>query len=170
MNEEEKTAQIIGYDSPNSSVEIPIYANQDFIITCIRQNSFQNANSINSISFSLHSSLQTIEKEAFCGSTIESLFIPASVTELQHGWSDNAHNLQKVGVSSWNKYYKSYDSGLFVVEKPYKLIFVSRGLKKVEIPPDIQFISPYAFKNSNVETIFIPSSVEDIESYTFANL
>ena len=178
LNKETKTAEVIKYkeffysnEEDLSNVFIPLsitHKNEEFIIQSIKNNSFKAA-SINSIQFPPDSKILTIEK-AFAFSTIHSISIPPSVTELKDGWCCNTPLLSKVTVMKNNKYYKNYeeDEKLIlgksdITKDEYDvLIFASRDIKKVTIPPNITTISSYAFSESSITYIHIPSHITQI--------
>lgn len=132
---------------------------------------------LRSIEISPHSELQTIEKSSFRSSSIGSLVIPPSVSKLEEGWCEGTRQLNKVTIMPGNKNFKNYenddriivgksdsDSDVFDV-----LVFVNRNVNSVALPHNINEISPYAFSYSNIESIFIPSSVTQIDRCAFLN-
>lgn len=67
-----------------------------------------------------------------------------------------------------NKHFMNIDNK-FVIEKSDKssdeydtLIFVRRDIKACTIPSFIKKIAPYAFSESLIESIFVPSQIERI--------
>ena len=88
LNKEDKTAAVIGFEDHEDHILIPRsikYESDEFIITRISKDSFKYS-SIKSIDFPPDSGLHVIEKHAFIYSTIESLTIPSTVSELKKGW------------------------------------------------------------------------------------
>lgn len=88
INEEDKTASIVNDDARNY-VYIPKsinYNNQNYNVIRIKEGSFRNNKSIYSLNFPNDSFVQKIEKDSFTFSSIESLFIPSSIIELEEGF------------------------------------------------------------------------------------
>lgn len=177
LNKEDKTANIIAYNSENSKIIIfrsVIYENEEYIITKISSKSFQSSNIV-SINFSSDSELKKIEKGAFANSDIESLSIPPSVVELEEGWCKKTPRLTKVEISASNKRYKNFENELVIGKEKIEsedfneLIFVNRKSTSITIPSFIKRISSYSISNTLIGTIFIPPKVTQIGSRAFFN-
>ena len=99
----------------------------------------------------MNSKLRIIDKYAFYNSSIESLTIPASITDLKDGWCCSTQKLNEIKVDSNNPKYKMYDDKLLIgksnleEEKYDVLVFCCRDVEKITIPNFIEIISPYAF-------------------------
>lgn len=112
LNEEEKTASIIGINKTNSEVLIPksiIYQTKEYVIVSILEGSFRNS-IIKSLKFTQDSKLQMIDKDSFYSASIESITIPSQVSELREGWCNRTSKINKIEVSPSNQYYKTYDN------------------------------------------------------------
>lgn len=84
LNEEEKTASIIRFESGFDEIYIPhsiYYKSNEYIITSISKKAFI-LSKVESIVFSENSEIATIEKEAFIFSVIENFIVPPSLTKI----------------------------------------------------------------------------------------
>ena len=172
LNDDNKTVSVIGCSS-NDDVFIPrsiYYKSQEYIVKRVNESSFKDSN-IFSIQFAPDSEIQTIEKNAFSNSTIEKIFLPSSVSELESGWICDAMNLIKVSVMPNNEYFKNYDENLVIGKSDEfdVLIFARRDVKKIEIPKNIKQIASYSFSYSLIEQIKIPPSVKKICEGAFSH-
>lgn len=105
IDEQTKTASVVSNNSPNADIFIPrsiTHNSQEYLVTCIRSESFRNSIQLKSIRFPPDSELKTIEENAFFNSSIESLTIPSKLTELKDGWSQLTINLDRITVSQDN--------------------------------------------------------------------
>ena len=94
----EKRADIIGYYEDRPTFIIPRsikHESQEYIVASISKDAFKNSQNIKSIEFASDSEIQSIEKDALKWSKIESIFIPASVNDIQTGWCNEARGLKK---------------------------------------------------------------------------
>ena len=137
-------------------------------VISIKEGSFEDSKSIQSILLNEKSKIQKICKNTFLNSTIESLSLSANVSDLEEGWCKGTSKLTKVMILPNNKHFMNIDNK-FVIEKSDKssdeydtLIFVRRDIKDCTIPSFIKEIAPYAFSESLIESIFIPSQIERI--------
>lgn len=109
INEEDKTASVVNNDDARSDVYIPKlinYNNQNYNVIRIKEGSFRNNNnkSIYSLNFPNDSFVQKIEKDSFTFSSIESLFIPSSIKELEEGFCRGTLKLKIITTMPNNKY------------------------------------------------------------------
>lgn len=178
INEENRTASIIDNVHIIGNILIPEsikYQNQEYKVTSIIEYSFKYSD-IKSIKFSENSALRIIEKKAFFGSHLENIFIPTSVSELREGWCAKTPNLINVTIDPNNQYFKNYEKNNKIIigrskanqDEYDQLIFASRDLTSIDIPPNIRTISSFAFSELSIKEIFIPSHVTDIRSNAFS--
>lgn len=137
LNEEEKTASLIGNNNTKSEIIIPysvIYERQEFIVTNISEGAFKFSYGIKTVKFPINSKVEIIGRDAFSKSSIEQIFIPSSVTQISECSFSNCAQLKEVKF-----------------EKNSKLKIIERGV----------------FFKSSIESIVIPSSVTKISEYAF---
>ena len=155
LNEEDKTASIIGCKYPEKEICIPRSINhesQEFVIKSIKEGAFRNSR-FESLCFSPDSELQVIEKSAFASSSLKNLFIPSTVNELKEGWCRRTFNLVNVTVDERNPYFKNSEenSKLILGKSDTKsdnfdvIVFASRGIEDITIPSNIKIIGPFSF-------------------------
>lgn len=199
LNEEEKTADIVGINEKIIDLIIPKsikYESKEYFITSILNGAFIGSN-IKSLNFTPDSRLQTIETDAFCRTSIESLTIPSQVAELKEGWCNRTSKLTNINVSPNNQYFKTYENHLIIGKNKIEitnfdcLVFCVRNIKTITIPNFIRHICPYAFngcelitiefskdlklqiidsnafRNTSLTTISIPSQVIEIKKFAF---
>ena len=187
------TAQVIYSPRTRSSVFIPnsiTYQSQDYIITTIKSGSFRNNHTIKKLEFPEDSSIHIIEKNAFKKSTIQTLFIPSRVEELQKGWCNKTTDLTTVIISPNNPNFKySDDSHQIILGKSDKttsnfdvVVFGSRDIQTATIPDNITQIQSYSFQNcaflktinisenSELRTIGKKNFVRNIDSSIFHSI
>ena len=110
-DEVNKTASVKSCSVFSSDIIIPssiIVGSIKYIVTSISEGAFKLLNKIKSIQFDPDSKLQKIEKDAFHGSTIESITLPSSLVDLKDGWCSYTSNLVKIIVNPENPYFKIY--------------------------------------------------------------
>lgn len=123
------------------------------------------------------SELQVIEADAFSSSTIEIFTIPSSITKLEEGWCRKSIDIKKINIfQNKNKQFISlYDDSLIVGKSDLLsddfdvLLFVPREITEIKIPPFIKKIGSYAFSDSSIEKITIPSQITHIHEGAFYN-
>lgn len=142
--------------SPNVKDDIIVprsikYETSDYIITGIEKCSFRKNFSIRSITFSLDSELQAIEKKAFSVSSVSKISFPSSLKELKKGWCEETNYLYNVQISPKDKSYVYLDNQMIIgksnssVDHYDILVFVRRDIEEIKIPSFIKHIDPYAF-------------------------
>lgn len=107
----------------------------------------------------LNEGLKIIGRNAFRGTKVKSIHIPASVEWIGSG----AFSGIEVTISESNKKYEL--RGNCLIEKDRKRV-VCANINSV-IPKDVREIDENAFQELGIETITIPSGVEEIEEYSF---
>lgn len=130
-----------------------VHQSQEYVITEINKNSFQYNENIESIDFSEDSELQSIGEYAFSFSSLKSISIPSSVKELKYGWCNHTWNLATVNISPESKHFSYLDDEqkIIVAKSDYDnddndiIIFGSRDIESIHIPPFITFICAFAF-------------------------
>ncbi|KAK8898234.1 hypothetical protein M9Y10_000512 [Tritrichomonas musculus] len=154
INKEEKTSEIIGFYSEIRNILIPRsinYQSQEYIVTAICGDAFENSDEMQSIQFAPDSGLRTIKNNAFACSSFESIEIPSSVIELEEEWCNELMNVTKISVHPNNQRYSSIDDN-YIIGKSSKdkenfdvFVFSVRNVETVTIPSFIEIIGPYAF-------------------------
>lgn len=125
LNEDDKTASVIGSESTQPDIIIPrcvYHGTQEYIVTSISENSFNNSKCIKTLAFETGSEVQVIGKKAFYQSTIESITIPPHLTKICEG-AFSFSCLEHIEIPS--------DSELQIIEKE---AFFSTSIESIEIP------------------------------------
>lgn len=116
-------------------------------VEVIGQNSFEYCQNLKHFEATEDSKLKIIEKDAFCCSNIESLYLPSSLIELKEGWCHSIHDLKSVKIGPNNQYLKIYDDNLIIGKSNIEnenynvLVFAPRSIEKIRIPSFIEIIS-----------------------------
>lgn len=176
LNNNSKTAYLIKCHTNSDIVFIPRsikHETQEFFITNICEKSF-SFSKMKSLKFDTDSKLQTIEKKAFEGSSVECISIPSTVSELKEGWCCDTRNLKKLKINPGNHFFMNVDRKLLIGKSNFKgdeydiLIFVSRDQQSVVIPSFIKRIASHSFEFSLIEKISIPSQITQICGHAFS--
>ncbi|MCD7839466.1 MAG: leucine-rich repeat domain-containing protein [Erysipelotrichaceae bacterium] len=96
--------------------------------------------------------------------------IPASVKEIGDGVFANCINLQNINVDENNEYFTSVDGVLY--SKDMKRLYcypMNKMPSLFEVPETVEIIEPYAFTNSYLQTIKLPSHLKTISRESFIN-
>ena len=184
------TVEITGYKGSEQKVDIPEKINKKSV-TRIGNLAFKNCTKITSIA--MPDSVVYIGRSAFYNCTslksitipdgvkeigyaafsecdgLVSVKIPDNVTKIGESAFINCANLTKIDVTAGNKYYSSANGVLFNKDKS-ELICYPAGIKNVgySIPDGVTVIRDRAFnKCISLNSITIPKSVQDIETYSF---
>lgn len=168
-----------------------------FHLTKISESTFSFCSELKTIKIPSNTKLQTIERNAFFNSSIEQIFIPSSVTELEEGWCNQTSKLNRISVCKNNHFFYSYDDK-FIIGKSNEneifnvLVFCVRDIEKVKVPFFIEKIGPFAFNkccklkefsvdqnsklqiidkngfsHSSIEKISIPHHITQINDFAF---
>ena len=184
------TVEITGYKGSEQKVDVPEKINKKSV-TRIGNLAFKNCTKITSIA--MPDSVVYIGRSAFYNCTsLKSITIPDGVKEIGYAaFSEcaglvsvkipdnvmqigdsafiNCANLTKIDVTAGNKYYSSANGVLFDKNKS-EIICYPAGIKNVgySIPDGVTVIRDRAFnKCISLNSITIPKSVQDIETYSF---
>ena len=184
------TVEITGYKGSEQKVDIPEKINKKSV-TRIGNLAFKNCTKITSIA--MPDSVVYIGRSAFYNCTslksitipdgvkeigyaafsecagLVSVKIPDNVTKIGESAFINCANLTKIDVTAGNKYYSSANGVLFNKDKS-ELICYPAGIKNVgySIPDGVTVIRDRAFnKCISLNSITIPKSVQDIDTYSF---
>ena len=181
INEEKKTAGVIGCKSGITKVIIPKkikYKSKKYYVTSILEEAFKDSE-IDSIKFALGSKIQTINKNAFIGTFIKSITIPSKLTELKNCWCYCTPKLNKISVSPTNPYFKVYQNKFIIgkssiEQKNYdQLIFCVRDVETVTIPDFIEHVCSCAFyRCENLIELKITenSKLQTIDDFAFTSI
>ncbi len=153
-----------GADAPKGSVTVPKQV-EGYKVTVIGKNAFANCHQLTSLKIYI----PVIEHRAFylCDGLREVyLYDEVSTIETQVFNSDK--NLHTIKVSNGNSKFCSENGVLFNKDKT-TIIKYPEGKKALayEIPNSVKEIGPFAFLNSKLQYITIPSSVEVIQYSAF---
>ncbi len=124
---------------------------------------FQGCKSLKEIK--LPKCLNKIKDYLFYGcENLEKLKIPANVKEISASSLAGCKRLRELSIED-NELYRS-EGNCIIRDSDDKLIL---GCDESKIPEDVKIIGEYAFYQSNLQEIVIPSNVETIESYAFSS-
>ena len=184
------TVEITGYKGSEQKVDVPEKINKKSVtrignlafkdctkitsiampdsVVYIGRSAFYNCTSLKSIT--IPDGVKEIGYAAFseCAGLV-SVKIPDNVTKIGDSAFINCANLTKIDVTARNKYYSSANGVLFDKNKS-EIICYPAGIKNVgySIPDGVTVIRDRAFnKCISLNSITIPKSVQDIETYSF---
>ena len=131
-------------------------------VEIIGQNAFYNSGE----TIVLPANLNKIERSAFSGTSLKSINIPASVSEIEGGAFASCGNLIGITVDGGNTKYESPESSNAIIEKKTKTLVA--GCQATVIPSDVTAIGAGAFLNKNSISITLPASIISIDENAFA--
>lgn len=174
LNLNELAAKVIKSPLASGDIFIPYSINFEsvnYLVTRITKNSFSENNKIKSINFPLNSALKTIENESFSYSSIESIFVPSNVSELQDGWLNHTSKLQKITISIENSNYKYDDKQNFIFGRSNSkssnfdvIVSANRLINIAQIPSFIKHIDSFAFSYCMSLKVIIFEEQSELES------
>ena len=128
-------------------------------VTLIGESAFSNCSNLEQVEILHDSHLKTIEKYAFQYTKIQSISIPPSLISIGDGAFKECKKLEQIEIQPNSKLETIGDSAFKCCS----------NLKKVEKLHEshIKNIGSYAFYNTQIESILIPSSVIKIGSFAF---
>ena len=111
--------------------------------------------------------VQVIESGAFWGSALETLSLPAGLTEFQEGAFVYNHDISEILVSEGNNNFYIEDGMLFNTEKVL-LLMTNNFSSGVEIPMGCSRIGDGAFRGRiGITKVIFPNTVTEIGLYSF---
>ena len=113
-------------------------------------------------------SVTSINRYAFAGSAIQTITIPANVSDIKGGALNYCYNLTEINVDADNTNYTSEDGVLYNKEKT-RLIQYPMGKQSSAfvVPNGVDTICEGAFLRSSISTIVFPVSLSYIEYDAF---
>lgn len=103
-------------------------------------------------------------------SNLQELILPDTLEYINRGFSFTMTNLKSIKLSGNNKYYKVQDNVLFNKSGTDLIAYPSGDDRtSYSIPKGVKTIKKEAFaSNQNLQDIFIPDSVSELEQWTFS--
>lgn len=99
-------------------------------------------------------------------SSLESITIPSTVVKIGINPFMATSALTSIEVAAGNTAYTSNDGVLYTKDLKY-LVSCPGGKKNVVIPEGVEVVGTHAFKGALVETVKMPESIVEIETYGF---
>ena len=143
-------------------------------VTSLGTNVFYHCTGLNSIK--LPSTLESIGKKAFVGTSLESLEIPENVSSIGEGlfnglddYADDSYTkIKRIVVDEQNTTYDSRDNCNAIIETATDTLLYGSNSTNI-IPEGVKVIGKYSFSGcKELESIEIPSTVNDVEGHIFA--
>ena len=160
---DEKHQVIVRKSDPNKEIyDSIVFASRDITtitipktIKYIESYSFENCEQLEEIIFHKDSQLQTIGENAFFRSSIQEFILPKNVKKIGKKALFECHKLQKFEIEKGSK----------LKSLPELLFSYSQSLKTIIIPEisSIQRIEAEAFRETLLESLFIPETVQELE-------
>lgn len=191
LNKKALTAKIIHSGNVKDTIVISdsiTFESDEYIIKSIAEKSFKNSK-VKLFVILENSYITSIAKETFAFSTIQQLFLPASIEKLEDGWCHETPDLISIMISLDNKNFQFYNNQILIGKNSEKddkyeiLYFANRNIEEITIPSSIKQIKPYSFENchklkyisfskgSELKTVdsFSISKTNQLEEIDFSN-
>lgn len=130
----------------------------------IASHAFDECLQLKVIDFSENSQLVSIDKYAFVNSSLETISIPANVSELKDSWCAGTLHLKNVSIAPDNLHFMYVNNSVIIGKSDPKsddydtLHFARRDISKLVVPSFIKYISPYAFNQCHqLQAVEFPS-------------
>lgn len=180
LNKDDNTAFVIGCRKRLKKINIPFsinYEMQNYTITAILDGAFKFFDLIKTINFPENSKIQTIGKESFLKSSIETISIPSHVTQIGECAFLNCKSLRTV-IFSENSELLTISRGLFLKSSIESIVIPSSvtkicqyafyycdKLRQVEFSKNskIELIEKFSFSASSIQSLSIPSSIVELQ-------
>lgn len=118
----------------------------------------------------LNEGLKRIGSNAFGGSGLQNVTLPASLTSLGNGVFDNCAGLTSVTVADGNEDYSAQDGVLYNKNQTELLLYpAARPSEAFTIPNSVTHIASYAFKGARYLQTVTAGDLTSIESSAFMN-
>lgn len=127
---------------------------------------FDDCNDLSIVSIPKKCSLQKISSFSFIDTSIECIFLPETVIELEEGWFCG---VKEVKISPKNNHFKYLDNEQQIIVRKSDqnnqnfdtIAFANRNIKRATIPKTIKYIDSYAFEEcEELEFLIIPDDSE----------
>jgi uncharacterized repeat protein (TIGR02543 family) len=165
------------YEAPLTSVTIPAS------VTSIGQFAFQEARSLETVTFAPEIQLLSIGEGAFENTSLTSITIPASVTSIEQDAFKNINSLETVTFAPGSQL-SNLGTGVFrgataltsitippgVTSLRTGVFFDATALTSVTISEGVTSLGDDAFRNTALTSVTIPASVTSIGNYAFSNV
>ena len=108
---------------------------------------------LKSLEFSEDSQIQSIDSNAFDGSSLKRFSIPPSLEELKENWCNNLNKLNQIDISPNNKVFSVVNNNKIIIGKSKNsddfdiLFFACRDIQHAIIPSSVKTINSFAFFN-----------------------
>jgi uncharacterized repeat protein (TIGR02543 family) len=116
-------------------------------------------------------SVQTIQGQAFAGSTIQEIHLGPEVSSIGLGAFKDTYELKTIGVDSRNEHFISVDQVLYTIDQTTLVLYPSsREWSYVILPSSVRQIGAFAFCGLSVFTqVHLNEGLEIIGEYAFSN-
>ena len=134
-------------------------------VKVIKEYAFHSCDWLSAVT--LRDGLEEIGKQAFWGTSIESIVIPKTVEKIDPYAFYNTNQLKSIKVDKKNKVYDSRNGCNAIIESAtHRLQVACSG---TIIPDGVRIIGESSFYRKQIANVAIPKSVVEIEDYAFCS-
>lgn len=158
----------------------------------IEQYAFSYCKNLKTVKFAEDNEYIKIGSYSFFESSIESLYFPSGIIDLDDDWSYGTSQLKQIFLPKSNNQL-AYNDQILLLKAENIITFASRDIQNVVIPSfikqicsssfyscnqikfldlsknlELNSIGPHSFCNSSIEVIIIPENVKTIGKYSFS--
>lgn len=152
---------VIGYYDDEESVEVVVPAT----IKSIEPYAFYDSYAV--VGVTLPEGLETIGNVAFSYTSLTSLHIPASVTNIAQSAFSSTTELKEITVAEGNETF-AVKNGMLLSKDLTHLLKIPAKLEVFEIPETVTCIESYAGDETEAVEIVIPDGVKELQDYSFS--
>lgn len=130
----------------------------------LRSNTFYNCPNLKEIIF--NNKILKLEKDSIVNcDNLKNITLPYSIIEIESNFISNCKNLENINIEN-NEFYQSINGVLFT--KDLKVLLKFPQNKNIDYTiENIDYISNYAFNNSNIKNIYIKGDLKEIGKSAF---
>ena len=163
---EDGSAMLVEYSGTDDKVSIPDRV-EGYPVTVIGENAFEFSSILQ---IELPETIKEIQANAFQGSALTGICIPAKVEAISESCFVDCVSLKDIRVEEKSSFFQMIGNGLYSKDGKilYKVNAETQGV--FEIPKGVEEIGGYAFSDADIQRVVFPDTLRRIGMYAFENV